>query len=70
MFGKVIAGREIYIKLKLAALDIIRIVRIVSFHLAKESLCYPFEGKKKEGSSENTSEEDREGYHKRHMLKL
>lgn len=42
VFGKMISGREIYIKLKLATIDILRIVRIVSFHSAKEIMYYPF----------------------------
>jgi hypothetical protein len=39
VFGKVIAGKEVYIKLKLATFGGLRRVRVVSFHLAKESLC-------------------------------
>ncbi len=42
VFGKVISGREIYIKLKLATISVLRIVRVVSFHPAKEKLSYPF----------------------------
>lgn len=43
IFGKVIAEKEVYIKLKLASLSKLRMVRIVSFHFARETLNYPFE---------------------------
>ncbi|MEA3442922.1 MAG: hypothetical protein U9R04_05600 [Chloroflexota bacterium] len=43
VFGKIIEGREIYIKLKLASFGSLSMVRIVSFHFAKESLGYPFQ---------------------------
>jgi hypothetical protein len=42
VFGKVLAGKEIYIKLKLATFGPLRIVRIVSFHFAREALSYPY----------------------------
>jgi hypothetical protein len=42
VFGKVVAGKEVYIKLKLATFGSLRLVRVVSFHLARESLCYPY----------------------------
>lgn len=42
VFGKMVEGKEVYIKLKLAALDILKKVRIVSFHFARESMYYPF----------------------------
>jgi len=42
VFGKVIGGGEIYIKLKLASFGNLKKLRIVSFHPAKESLCYPY----------------------------
>ena len=45
VFGKVIAGKEVYIKLKLAAFGSLRLVRVVSFHIAGESLCYPYKRK-------------------------
>ena len=53
VFGKVTAGREVYIKLKLARFDPLRIVRIVSFHPAKESLCHPYrpEEEKRKGGT-------------------
>lgn len=44
VFGKVIEEREIYIKLRLAVLGSSRLVRIVSFHEARESLYYPYRG--------------------------
>lgn len=49
VFGKVISGKEIYIKLKLATISVLRIARVVSFHLAKGKLCYPFAHEKGEG---------------------
>ena len=45
MFGKFIRGREVYIKLKLATLGQLKqlkLVRVVSFHFAKEPLSYPY----------------------------
>jgi hypothetical protein len=41
VFGTVINGCEIYIKLKIAAISIIKKVRIISFHIADKALCYP-----------------------------
>jgi len=49
VFGKVIGGREVYIKLKLASFGTLKIVRIVSFHAAKESLCYPYRPEEEKG---------------------
>jgi hypothetical protein len=42
VFGKVIESNVVYIKLKLASFGPLRIVRIVSFHLAEHTLEYPF----------------------------
>jgi len=52
VFGKVMEGREVYIKLKLARIGPVKIVRIVSFHFPKEPLCYPYrpEEEKKGGT--------------------
>lgn len=44
VFGKVIEGKEIYIKLKLAGSQSSRLVRVISFHQARESLYYPYKG--------------------------
>ena len=49
VFGKVIEGSEIYIKLKLARIGPVKRVRIVSFHPAKESLCYPYRSEEEKG---------------------
>jgi hypothetical protein len=49
VFGKVMEDREIYIKLKLARIGPVKRVRIVSFHPAKESLCYPHRPEKEKG---------------------
>ena len=43
VFGKVIDNKEVYIKLKLASLSILKMVRIISFHFARETLNYLFE---------------------------
>ena len=42
IFGKMILGMEIYIKLKLASFSSLKMVRIISFHKAKRSLYYPY----------------------------
>ncbi len=43
IFGKTIEGKEVYVKLKIASLSNLRMVRIVSFHFSQEALNYPFE---------------------------
>lgn len=46
VFGKVIENKTVYIKIKLASLGLLRIVRILSFHFAEHTLEYPLkEGK-------------------------
>jgi len=52
VFGKVMEGREVYIKLKLARIGPVKRVRIVSFHFPREPLCYPYrpEEEKKGGT--------------------
>jgi hypothetical protein len=47
VFGKVMGHEEIYIKLKLASFGRVKKLRIVSYHPARESLCYPYTPKKK-----------------------
>ena len=42
VFGKKIAGREVYIKLKIAQVGIHKIAKCISFHAAQQPLCYPF----------------------------
>jgi len=42
IFGKVVEGRVAYMKLKIAGISILKIVRVVSFHEAEESLCYSY----------------------------
>jgi hypothetical protein len=52
VFGKEIEGKVIYIKLKLASFGtagLLRIVRVVSFHLAEHTLEHPFADKGGEG---------------------
>ena len=42
VFGKVMAGKDAYIKLKVAGIGNLKVVRVVSFHEANQPLCYPF----------------------------
>ncbi|MFC1946087.1 hypothetical protein ACFLW1_02690 [Chloroflexota bacterium] len=45
IFGKIISDKEVYIKLKLASFGTknpLYVVRIISFHIADDSLCYPY----------------------------
>lgn len=42
IFGKNMASKEIYIKLKLASFERLKIVRVISFHPARQMLCYPY----------------------------
>ena len=42
VFGKEVEGKEVYIKIKLAGSGTSRVVRIISFHLARKSLVYPY----------------------------
>ena len=42
IFGRIIQGKEIYIKLKLAQLQSLKLVKIISFHQANRPLNYPF----------------------------
>ena len=48
VFGKAVENKNIYIKIKLASFGPLRIVRIISFHFAKQLLGYPFKEGKKE----------------------
>ncbi len=45
VFGKVIEGREIYIKLKIARVDERMIAKCLSFHPAEFPLCFPMKEK-------------------------
>jgi len=49
VFGKAISGKETYIKLKLAVVSIVKIVRVISFHEANQPLRYPFKQAGKAG---------------------
>ena len=40
-FGKVIEGREVYIKLKIAEVASEKFAKCISFHPAESPLCYP-----------------------------
>lgn len=53
IFGKVVENNEVYIKLKLASFGPLRIVRVISFHLAEQTLEYPFKEKGGNGNGEN-----------------
>ena len=48
IFGKSIENKPIYIKIKLASFGPLNIVRVISFHFAKDVLKYPFKEKKEE----------------------
>lgn len=41
VFGRIAAGKEIYIKLKIAQVGRIKIAKCLSFHEAKHALSYP-----------------------------
>lgn len=41
IFGKVIDGKLIYIKIKLASFGTLRMVRVISFHFALHALTFP-----------------------------
>jgi hypothetical protein len=41
IFGKVIDNQAIYIKIKLASLSTLKMVRVISFHFAQRALSYP-----------------------------
>lgn len=47
IFGKHVGDAEIYIKLKLASFGDLKVVRIISFHFAREPLCYPYKEKER-----------------------
>jgi hypothetical protein len=53
VFGKAIENKVVYIKLKLASFGPLRIVRVVSFHLAEHILEYPFKEKGGDRDDEN-----------------
>jgi hypothetical protein len=42
IFGKTIENRPVYIKVKLASLGTLSMVRVLSFHFAENALLYPF----------------------------
>ena len=46
IFGKHIAGKEIYIKLKIAQVSKEKIAKCLSFHAANFPLCFPYRDKK------------------------
>jgi hypothetical protein len=48
VFGKVIENKAVYIKMKLASFGPLRIVRVISFHFAKDTLEHPFKEEKEE----------------------
>jgi len=45
VFGTIVDKSEIYIKLKLATISVIKKVRIISFHVAERILIYPWQQK-------------------------
>ena len=42
IFGRIIQEKEVYIKLKLAQLQSLKLVKVISFHQANKPLHYPF----------------------------
>ena len=40
-FGELIEGREVYIKLKIAQVDNVKLAKCLSFHVAEYPLCFP-----------------------------
>ena len=40
-FGKIIEGKEVYIKLKIAQLGEVRLAKCLSFHIAEHPLLFP-----------------------------
>ena len=48
VFGKVMEGNVVYVKLKLASFGPLRIVRVISFHFAEHTLEYPFKEKEED----------------------
>ena len=54
VFGKTIENKVVYIKLKLASLGPLRIVRVVSFHFTEHTLEHPFEEKGGNTDDENS----------------
>ena len=40
-FGKLIEGKEVYIKLKIAQVDQVKLAKCLSFHVAEHPLCFP-----------------------------
>jgi hypothetical protein len=46
IFGKQVAGKEIYIKLKIAQVGKEKIAKCLSFHPANFPLCFPYHDKK------------------------
>jgi hypothetical protein len=45
LFGRVIQGQEVYIKLKIARAGGVKIAKCISFHIAEHRLRYPLRGK-------------------------
>lgn len=41
-FGKLIEGKELYIKLKIAQVKDVKLAKCLSFHVAEWPLCFPF----------------------------
>jgi hypothetical protein len=46
VFGKVIKGQEVYIKLKIAEIGSEKIAKCISFHPADQQLCFPYKNPK------------------------
>lgn len=48
-FGKLIEGKEVYIKLKIAPVEGVKLAKCISFHVAEGPLCFPFARNSEEG---------------------
>ena len=48
-FGKLMGGKDIYIKLKIAHVGRVKLAKCISFHEAERGLCFPFGRDSEEG---------------------
>ena len=48
-FGKLMEGKDVYIKLKIAHVERVKLAKCISFHEAERALCFPFGRGSEEG---------------------
>jgi hypothetical protein len=48
-FGKLMGGKDIYIKLKISHVGRVKLAKCISFHEAERALCFPFGRDSEEG---------------------